>query len=78
MKIILNPFPRGRGRRNDVHLVLADGVDKFYFPGVKADATVRIGTGSTVFEVAFYHASNPGKLAPDLVLTSRKQPDFHQ
>jgi hypothetical protein len=53
-------------------------VDKFYLPGVKADATIRIGTGSTVFEVAFYHASHSGELAPDLVMASRKQPDFNK
>ena len=51
-------------------------MDEADFVGVETDAAVRIGSRRTVFEIAFDGASDAGKLAADLVVPSREEPDF--
>ena len=66
------------GRGGDGNHLLADRVLESEGPGMQADATVRVGTGKTVFQVSFDGATDFGKLATDLVVPSGVEDDFQQ
>ena len=53
-------------------------MDEPDFPGVEADAAAGVGTGRSVFEIAFDDAADTGELAADLVVPPCHQFDGKQ
>lgn len=64
--------------RSDGNRLVADRVLKCHTVGMKGDAAIGVGTGGTVFQIAFYRASHVGKLASNLVMPSGVEYDFKQ
>lgn len=54
---------------SNLYFFFGNGMDKRDSPRMQADTSVGIGSGSTVFEIAFDRASNLGQLNPDLMVS---------
>ena len=64
--------------RSDGNCLVANRVLKCHAVGMKGDAAIWVGTGGSVFQIAFYRASHVGKLASNLVMPSGVEYDFKQ
>ncbi len=71
----LYTFPGGRNRGFEGDFRLLHRVDEPDGAGVERDASVGVGAGSAVLEVALDGAADVGELAADLVMTAGEE--FH-
>ena len=53
-------------------------MNKFYFPGMQVNSSVRIGTGKSIFQVAFDVKADGCQLCPDLMVAARMKIDPKQ
>ena len=71
-------FPGIGNGRGKIDLDFPDGMNELDNARVQGNAAVRIGTGGSIFQIAFDDAAQIGQLAADLVVSAGQQVDFDE